>query len=69
LYTLSYLPLGEQVLDFHSSRRRLPVEMSRRLPGSSGKVATLTPEGMIAFWKILRAEEKGESRLEQTISD
>jgi hypothetical protein len=40
-----------------------------RLPGSSGKVATLTPEGVIAFWKILRAEEKGESRLEQTISD
>jgi hypothetical protein len=46
-----------------------PGLQGERLPGDSGEVATLTPEGVIAFWKILQAEEKGESRLEQTISD
>jgi hypothetical protein len=41
---------------------------ARRLPVSSGEVATLTPEGVIAFWKFF-GRRKGESRLEQTISD
>jgi hypothetical protein len=49
------------ISSFHRRCITLLTTLTRRLPVSSGEVATLTPEGVIAFWKFFGKRKRRES--------